>query len=272
MRTIRLVARRELWDSLQSRWLIGFGLLLAFLTSAISYYGLNTARQTGFQGFGLVAASLMNLVLFTVPLVAMAQTCLSLAQRADDLPILLTQAVRRRQILLGKYVGVTGALVVTLLGGLALGGGLVLLGAGGEHAGDFLLLLGLTAVLIGVFAAIGATVATRWYDRTKALGIGLSLWFVLVILYDLIVFGIALGGSALPLRTLLLLALALNPVDAVRVLYLLVTQNQTFVGATGAVMAETFGGAGRLVLLVMLGAWLVGALWLAVRLFERKDF
>jgi ABC-type transport system involved in multi-copper enzyme maturation permease subunit len=202
----------------------------------------------------------------------MAQTCLSLAGSPDDLLILLTQAVRRREILLGKYLGITGALTVTLLGGLTLGGSLVLLGAGGEHIGDFLLLIALTAVLIGVFAAVGATVATIWQDRTKALGIGLSLWFVLVILYDLIVFGLALAGSALPLRTLLLLALALNPVDAVRVLYLLLTQNQTFVGATGAVMATTFGGAGRAVLLVMLALWLAGGLLVAIRAFERKDF
>jgi ABC-type transport system involved in multi-copper enzyme maturation permease subunit len=266
------VARRELRDTLHSRWLIGFGLLMAVLTAAISYYGMSTARQTGFQGFGLVAASLLNLVLFTVPLIALVQTCLSLAGNPDDLPILLTQAVRRRQILLGKYLGVTGAMATTLLGGLALGGGLVLLGAGGEHIGDFLLLIALTAVLIGVFAAVGATVATLWHDRTKALGIGLSLWFVLVILYDLIVFGLALAGSGLPLRTLLLTALALNPVDAVRVLYLLVTGNPTFVGATGAVMAETFGGAGQVVLVAILGIWLVGGLLLAIYTFERQDF
>lgn len=273
MGAIRTIAWREMRDSLHSRWLIGFGLLFVLLTVGISYYGLASSRQIGFQGFELVAASLLNLVLFAVPMVAMAQATLSLASDGDNLSILLTQPLTRTQVLAGKYLGITGAVLATILGGLILGGLVIVATSGGAHAGDFALLVGLTAILILLFAAVGTLVSVVWRDRTKALGVGLSLWFGLVILYDLLVFGLAIAGPGIPLKTLLLTALIGNPVDVVRVFYLLASGNNGFVGAAGAVLGETLGsGAGLFLLGASLAAWILASLMGAKLVLQRKDF
>jgi Cu-processing system permease protein len=259
-------------DTLYSRWLIGFGALFALLTVGISYYGLAGARDIGFQGFALVSASVLNLILFTVPMVAMIQATLNLAHDDDGLAILLTQPLERHEALLGKYLGMAGALLATLLGGLSLGGLVVLAMTSGGDIGAFGLLMGLTAVLIVLFLAVGTLIATRWRERTKALGISLSLWFVMVILYDLGIFGVAVAGGGLPLRTLFLAALAGNPVDAVRVIYLLATGTNGFVGPTGAVLAETLGSPlGLTALGAMLATWTLGSLGAASWVLKRKD-
>lgn len=273
MRSARIVAWREFRDTLHSRWLVGFGILFALLTIGISYYGLAGAREVGFQGFGQVSASLLNLILFTVPMMAMAQPVLSLTSDGEGLLILLTQPLTRTEILLGKYFGMLGAVAATLLGGLALGGGVVLLQTGGAYLGNFLFLMLLTLVLVSLFLAFGLLIAVVWRDRAKAFGVSLAVWFVLVILYDLLVFGVTVSGPGFSLKAFLLLSLMFNPVDAVRVLYLLVTGNSSFVGVTGAVLAETLGTPGGLALLA--GMFLVqaaAALSSAAFIFRRKAF
>ena len=273
MRAIRIVAWRELRDTLHSRWLVGFGILFALLTIGISYYGLAGSREIGFQGLAQVSASLLNLILFTVPMVAMAQPVTSLTSDGEGLLILLTQPLTRSEVLIGKYLGMLGGLGATLLGGLLLGGAVVMAQTGSAYLTNFLLLMLLTLVLIGLFLAFGICIAVVWRDRTKALGISLGVWFVLVILYDLLIFGLTVSGPGISLKALLLLALLFNPVDAVRVLYLLASGSSSFVGVTGAVLAETLGSPMGLALL---GAMLVGqalvTLATAIFIFRRKAF
>lgn len=273
MRIVSIIALQELYDSLYNRWLIGFGVLFALLTVGISYYGLAAARDIGFQGFSQVATSLLNLILFTVPMVAMAQAVTSLGSEGEGILILLTQPLERREVLIGKYLGMVGAVGGTLLGGLFIGGGIVAIQTGISTVADFLLLMLLTLVLICLFLALGISVAVVWRDRAKALGICLGIWFFLVLLYDLVVFGLMVSGPGLPLRTFLLAAILLNPVDAVRVFYLLLTGSGSFVGVTGAVLAETFGSAMGLALLGCMFVLLAFvALFAAEVIFDRKDF
>lgn len=273
MRLIRILAWREFRDGLHSRWLLGFGLLFALLTLGISYYGLAGTRQIGFQGFELVSSSLLNLVLFTVPLATLAQSILNFSSESGHLLILLTQPMSRTQVLFGKYLGTVGAVSLAILGGMALGGVGIVAMSGGNYAGSFLLLILLTAALILLFAAAGMLIAVVSPDKTKALGFGLSLWFVLVILYDLLVFGVAIAGAGVSLKIFLLTALVFNPVDVVRVLFLLASGNTGFVGAAGSVLSETLGTSlGLLLLAGALVAWTAFSLLLCRQVLRRRDF
>lgn len=273
MRSVRVIAWRELRDTLYSRWLLGFGVLLALLTLAISYYGLVSAHEVGFQGFAAVSASLLNLILFTLPLVAMLQAIASLNADGDELAILLTQPLARAEVLLGKYAGMLAAMAATLLGGLALGGLVVLVQAGAAAWSSFLLLLLLAFALLAVFAAIGMVIGVAWRERTRALGVALGVWFALDVLYDLVVFGVTISNPGFSLKAMLIGALLLNPIDGVRVCYLLATGASSFVGVAGAVLSETLGTpvglAGLAAMLVLSPLALLGT---AGWLFQRRDF
>lgn len=271
-RPILAIAERTFRDSLGARWLGGFGLLFAALTIGTSYFGLVSAREVGFQGFAQVSASLLNLILFTVPLVALALPILDLT--ADEgLILLLTQPLERYQALAGKLLGMASAVALTVLGGLLLGGIVVLNQAGSMALSSYLWLMLLTFLLVVVFVALGGAVAILSRDRSRALGVGLGLWFLLTILYDLLVVGWTIVNPGIPLRILLVGALLLNPIDAVRVCYLLATQNSSFVGVTGALLSETLGHPGGLGLLVGdLVGMVVVATGIAMRVFSRRDY
>lgn len=270
-RVIAMLAQRDLQEALQARWLLGFALLFALLTVGISYFGLAAAREVGFQGFAQVSASLLNLALFTVPLVAMAPPLLGFTAE-EGLAILLTQPVARHQVLLGKLLGMTLAVLLSLGGGLLLGGVIVLVQAGPAALGRYVLLSLLSGLLAAVFVAWGAVVALVASERARALGAALGLWFGLTVLYDLGVLGATIINPGLPLRGLLVTALLLNPVDAVRVTYLLASGHHSFVGVTGALLADTFGGGTGLgLLLAVLLAWIGLGTAIATWRFARRD-
>jgi Cu-processing system permease protein len=65
---VGVVAREEFRQALESRWLFGFTALLTALVLGLSFFGMAQSREVGFQGFARVTLSLMNLVLFIVPL------------------------------------------------------------------------------------------------------------------------------------------------------------------------------------------------------------
>jgi len=90
---VRVIAREEYRRALESRWLFGFTALFAALVLGLSYFGLAQNREIGFQGFARVTLSLMNLVLFIVPLTGLMLGVTSIAGGGENLSLLLAQPV-----------------------------------------------------------------------------------------------------------------------------------------------------------------------------------
>ena len=69
--TIWTLAQKELRDALRNRWFLLYTVAFAVLALAFSYLALAGAGMVGFAGFGRTAASLINLVLLIMPLMAL---------------------------------------------------------------------------------------------------------------------------------------------------------------------------------------------------------
>ena len=75
--TITTIARQELVINIRNRWTLVFACVFGILVLSISYFGLVTSGSVGFQGFARTSASLLNMVLYIVPLVALVTGTLS---------------------------------------------------------------------------------------------------------------------------------------------------------------------------------------------------
>src|SRR5689334_21437570 len=144
---VGVVAREEFRQALESRWLFGFTALLAALVLGLSFFGMAQSREVGFQGFARVTLSLMNLVLFIVPLTGLMLGVTSVTGGSGALPLLLAQPVSRREVLMGKLVGLGAALTVAQLVGFGGGGVVVALSAGADQVRGFAALTGLSIAL-----------------------------------------------------------------------------------------------------------------------------
>lgn len=272
-RRVAIIAAEEFRRALESRWLFGFTALLTALALGLSFFGLAQGREVGFQGFARVTLSLMNLVLFIVPLTGLVLGVTSIAGGGGTLPLLLAQPVGRGEVLLGKFVGLAGALTAAQAVGFGAGGALIAMQAGADQIPGFLALTGLSIALGWLMVSTSLCIAALWPDRLKAMSAALLLWLLLVVAYDLAVLGATALFQGIPLQAVLFPALLLNPVDLARVLTTLAVGSGALFGPTSAVVMRSFGSAGGLALgLGVLAVESAVPLVIALRLFRRRDW
>lgn len=272
-RTIVTIARLELIVGVRNRWTLVFATVFALLALGISHFGLLTAGMIGIQGFTRTTVSLLNLVLYLVPLVALVSSVLAFHLEGGNQEMLFAQPVRRSEIVAGKLLGLFGTLVASTMAGFGLAGAIIGYRVGWEGVSRYLAFVGL-ALLVGmVFQALGALVAGLWRGRTKAFGFALFVWFFFVLFYDLLVLGATFLLSEAVANRMLMLALFANPVSLTRVAGSIVLNGPEIFGAAGVVLVRFFGsGTTALVCLILaLVAWEAATAFATVRIFRRLD-
>jgi Cu-processing system permease protein len=272
-RRIAIIAREEYRRALESRWLFGFAALFAAFVLGLSFFGLAQSREVGFQGFARVTLSLLNLVLFMVPLTGLTLGVTSITGSGESLSLLLAQPVTRGEVMAGKFLGLGAALGVAQALGFGGGGLVVALNAGVESVPGFLALTGLSLLLGWLTLAAALCIAAVWTDRLKAMSAALLLWLLLVVAYDLVVLGATALLRGMPLEAVLFPAMLLNPVDLVRVLTTLAAGSGALFGPTSAVLMKMFGGTGGVALgLAVLVVETAIPLALGTWRFRRRDW
>ena len=272
-RRVAIIAREEFRRALETRWLFAFTALFAVLVLGLSFFGLAQSREVGFQGFSRLTLSLMNLVLFIVPLTGLVLGVGSIAGGAETLPLLLAQPVSRGEILAGKYLGLAAALAVAQALGFGAGGVVVALQAGPDQVEGFAALTGLSLILGWLSLATSLAIASLLPDRVKALSAALLLWLLLVVAYDLAVLGATAILQGIPLQAVLFPALLLNPIDLARVLITMAVGSGALFGPTSAVLVKLLGGPGGVTLgLAVLTIETAVPLAIAARVFRRRDW
>jgi Cu-processing system permease protein len=273
MRRIGIVAREEYRRALETRWLFGFAALFAAFVLGLSFFGLAQSREVGFQGFARVTLSLLNLVLFMVPLTGLTLGVTSITGGGESLALLLAQPVTRGEVMAGKFLGLGAALGVAQALGFGGGGLIVALNAGVDQVPGFLALTGLSLLLGWLNLAAALCIAAVWTDRLKAMSAALLLWLLMVVAYDLVVLGATTLLRGLPLQAVLFPAMLANPVDLVRVLTTLAVGSGALFGPTSAVLMKMFGGVGGVTLgLAVLLAETAIPLALGTARFRRRDW
>jgi Cu-processing system permease protein len=269
-----LCSQQELLLAVRSRWTQIFAAVFACLSLAVAASGYILSGGHGVQDFARTAVSLVQLVLLLVPLTALAIGVLSLSPERGASELLFSQPVSRGTILIGRVLGLFLALAGAQAIGFGAAGVVVFSQAGEQGIGGFLLLvlgsLVMTAVFLGLAALVAAASTVR---RSRPLALALVIWFVAVVLYDVAALGLA---SLLPsgaASRLLILAVLLNPVDAVRTGTLLGIEGTAAFGAASlALLRFTRGPVNAACLLSFsLLVWLVLPVALASYRLKKAD-
>jgi Cu-processing system permease protein len=267
------IARQELVINVRNKWTVIFAVAFALLVVSISYVGVVAEGFSGMQNFTRTSASLLNLVLYIVPLVALTMGTLSFTGDKGSTELLFSQPLSRAEVMLGKWLGVFFSIAVSTLIGFSVAGIVVVTASGIDGLLRYVSFVVLSLALALVFLSIAVFTATLSRRKSKAFGIALFLWFFFVLFYDLI----ALGGSLLfrgqQANVFLFISLFGNPVDMVRVATLILLDDATIFGAAGAAMLRFFGG--HAASLSLLGAglllWVAAPLVLAQFMLARQD-
>lgn len=263
MNAIVKVMKYELSDVMRSRWLIAYTVFFLIVTDGL----------LRFSGGGTNAVmSLLNVVLFIIPLANIVFGTMYLYNAREFTELLLAQPIGRRQLFGGLFLG----LALPLACGFVAGVGIPFILHGfddGALRSTLTMLVALGVTLTFCFTGLAFALALRLEDRAKALGAAIGIWLLTTVLYDGLVLLLGAMFGDYPLERPLLALMLLNPVDLARVLMLLQLDLSALMGYTGAVFKSFFGSAGGMAL--ALGALLVWAAappLAALHLFRRKDF
>ncbi|RZH69233.1 ABC transporter permease [Natrinema altunense] len=259
-----VVAETEYRLSVRSRWALALTAIFAVFSLGMATF---SGSDTSPAGFERIVASLAALVVYLVPLVALAFSYDAIVGREESgwLQALFSLPVSRSRVVLGTAIGRAIVLASATVIGFGVAGFLLLLeyGVGGFEAYVGFLL---GAVGLGLaFLAIGVCLSTLAREKTHALGLALLAWAWFVLVHDLLALGVVAAFS-LPDLAVSAMVLA-NPTGVFRGLVL------GALGAGGdagfaAVLAEAGLSTGTLV--GALVVWIVGPLALAAVAVRRR--
>ena len=270
---ITRIARQELLVNIRNKWTVIFAAVFGLMIVGISYIGIMAEGYSGMQNFTRTSASMLNLVLYIVPLVALIMGTLSFTSDRGTTELLFSQPVFRGEVLLGKVLGLFLSLTVSMLVGFVAAGGIIISVTGTEGMLQYLVFVMLSLLLALVFLVVAVVIATSNRRKSRSFGIALFAWFFFVLFYDLIILGISLFFKGQTANYILFLSLFGNPVDMVRVASLIILDNVSIFGAAGAALLRFLGGSILSVILLVgsLIVWIGIPLAWSHRMLNRQD-
>lgn len=251
------IAKYALLDIVRNKFVLLYTLFLFLITS--SMFGLDGDP-------GKAVLSLLNIILMVVPLVSIIFTTIHFFNSYEFIELLLAQPINRKSIFFSEYLAIASALCLAFLMGVGLP--LTLFGAGSETV--YLISSGLLLTMVFVSLAFAASISTR--DKAKGIGMALLFWFYFSLIYDGFLLYIIYTFSDYPLEKVTLALVSLNPIDLARIIILLKLDISALMGYTGAFYKQFFGsGLGIAYSFGWLALWAVVPLWIALRIFSKKD-
>jgi len=263
MKVTGKVAGYEIRDVIRSRWLIGYTLFFLLITDALFRFG---------GGGEKALLSLVNVVLLLIPLVAIVFSTVYLYAAREFIELLLAQPIKRRQVFMGLYIGLTLPLSLSFVAAVCIPF-IMHRGVANAQPGTFAALLLAGIALTFIFTALAFLIVARTEDRIKGLGLAVALWLFLAVLYDGLVLLLISVLADHSIERLLLGLMLANPMDLARVALLLQFDVAALLGYTGAVMQKFFGRSmGVVVTSLALAIWVLAPLLGGMRAFQKKDF
>jgi Cu-processing system permease protein len=267
---IAALLRFEVAAARRTRTVTLFAAGFALASLAVALIGLSAGGAMAVQGFARTSVSLLQLVVWVVPMVALLTGAVAGAE-CHELEFVVGLPLTRGQLLGARWAAWTLALGAALFVGLGAAGIVIAVFAGAADGARYLALILVAWLLLAATLALGLAIGVTARTRARAVGIAIVTWFVLVVGVDLVAIGVL---AILPPRdagwglSLLLLA---DPVDAARAFGLGLFRADAIAGPTGAALRRVLGGWGAWVLVGGLVAWTVLPLLVAGRRFARRD-
>jgi Cu-processing system permease protein len=254
---VAVLATKEFRDRIRNRWVLAVAVIFSLFALAIAYLGTAQQGAVGFQGIDVTIASLVSLVIYLVPLIALilGYDAIVGERERGSLELLLSMPITRFEILLGKYLGLSAAMASSTV--LGFGAGLVPLSShlGPNELFHYTGFVG-SAILMGMaFLSLSLLVSVLAHDRVRASGVAIGLWFFFVLIFDLLLMGaLVLSQGRLPSGVFAGL-LMLNPADIFRMLNMFGSEQVQAMYGLATVLPDTL--TDPLALGSVMVAWIV---------------
>ena len=257
------ILKYSFYDLMRSRWsyiyflfYLALGFILLFLNQDVSK----------------AVITLLNIIIVLTPLIGTLFGVMYYYNSREFTELLLAQPIKRSNIFLGQYLGISFSLSLSFVVGL----GIPFLAYGlfqSTEIFNFFTLLLIGTMLTFIFVALAYILALFFEDRIKGFGIAIITWLFFAVIYDGIFLILMLVFDDYPLDKFALGATIFNPIDLSRILIILKLDISALLGYTGAVFQNFFGtGFGMFFSLTLLMLWILFPILIIIYKSKKKDF
>lgn len=244
-------------DIIRNKIVLAYSLILSILSWSSFALEDNSSK-------GLL--TILNVILFTVPLVSILFATIYLYNSAEFIELLLSQPIKRRKIWLSLFFGLSTAMVFAFF----IGAGIPLLVNSPDSVGIMMLLNGCLISIIFVALAFLSSILTR--DKAKGIGLAIMIWLYFALLFDGMVLFLLFQLAEYPIENMMVGITAFSPIDLARIQILLHLDVSAMMGYTGAIFKDFFGtSVGLVVSFVLLSLWAIFPFFISMRKFNKKD-
>ncbi|WP_426095887.1 ABC transporter permease subunit [Flavobacterium sp. DSR2-3-3] len=244
-------------DILKNKIILAYTLILAILSW--SSFGLEDNSAKGLL-------TILNIILFTVPLVSILFATIYLYNSTEFIELLLSQPIKRKKIWLSLFLGLSLAMVLSFF----IGAGIPLLINAPDSVGIMMLVIGCMITLVFVALAFLSSILTR--DKAKGIGIAIMGWLYFALLFDGIILYLLFQFSDYPIEKAMIVVTAFSPIDLARIQILLHLDVSAMMGYTGAIFKNFFGTSlGLLLSFSLLCLWIIIPFFISLIKFKNKD-
>ncbi len=268
---VYIIAQKELRDSFNNRWLLLFSISFGGLAIALAWLALSGTGSFGNVSFSRTSASLINLIILIVPLMGLTLGAVSISSELEkgNLHYLLSHPISRLEIICGKFIGLSFALLGSLTIGFGLSGLFISYKGGIPQIDLYFSFIGLTFLLSLVSLSLGILISTSTRKSISSLGITLFLWLLLVFITDLGLMGTAIVLK-LQISELFYLSI-INPLQVFKVSSILILNgNLNVLGPGGTYAIQTYGKSLLPLLLGILFLFTIFPMILACLIIQRR--
>ncbi len=273
MNKILIVAQKEFRDGIRNRWTGAITVIFILMSLGLAYFGSATAGVLGFSSLESTLVSLASLCVMLIPLIALmlAYNCFVGELEQGTLLLLMTYPLSNAQLLLGKFSGQAAIITLASVLGFGLPAIIICLISDVDVAsvliafGQFIIL----ASLLGwVFIALAYIISISVAEKSKAAGLALIVWFLFVLVFDLVLMAILVASEGNINETLVPFLLWVNPTDVFRILVYTIIGAESY---SGVLQIAENGADGTFYLFSVMLLWVALPLACSWWIFNKKE-
>jgi len=244
-------------DILKNKIVVAYTFILAILSW--SSFGLEDNSAKGLL-------TILNVILFTVPLVSVLFSTIYLYNSSEFIELLLSQPIKRKKIWMSLFLGLS----LSMVSAFFVGAGIPLLINAPDSVGIMMLVVGCLISVVFVALAFLSSILTR--DKAKGIGIAIMTWLYFALIFDGMVLFLLFQFSEYPIENAMVGLTALSPIDLARIQILLHLDVSAMMGYTGAIFKDFFGTSlGLIISFLLLCLWIIVPFFVSLVKFKNKD-
>lgn len=175
LKKIMIIAKKEFMDNVRNKWLIIITAIFLVMTIASSI-----AAGGGEMGeMDVTVTTLLSLSSLLLPVIGIMLGYSTIAGEAESgaLSVVLAYPVRRIDVLLGKFVGLSSIIFVSVISGFGTAGIVISIATGATEWKDYMIFMALAILLGVIYVSLSLLFSAILKRKSTALGAGIFVFF-----------------------------------------------------------------------------------------------